>query len=329
MLEVGDCTLDGIGELLGRHIEPQSYGILAYALWVVDNALRGYRVELQFYNFGVLGAEIEHRLVACGALLSTQRLAHKAAIHKHTEVGLRLGRGVVAQRVEPDGETGHTAGVAYRVEEANLVYRGLILHIAVGVLEGVDTVIDRLEVLRDEDAVLLGTRDNRRLILKHRRVPLLRLLDRVGREEEDKRLAYRVGLIRIGSVARHIHRVNLLARREYIAHRVQGVALVVVENRRAEVDGIGGVRLQGILDSHNDATATPDDRGFLLHRRRGKELLLLVLNLHILVKFDVNLRWAQRIYLGGEVIGVHQDDYGRYGIFRATRGCHCRGTLGE
>ena len=83
---------------------------------------------------------------------------------------------------------------------------------------------------------------------------------------------------------------------------VQGVALVVVENRRAEVDGVGGVRLQGILDSHNDATATPDDRGFLLHRRRGKELLLLVLNLDILVELDVNLRRVERIYLGGEVI---------------------------
>ena len=235
----------------------------------------------------------------------------------------------MAQRVEPDVEARHGARVVGRVEEAYLVYRGLILHVAVGILEGVDAVGHRLEVLGDEDAVLLGTGDDVGLMLEHRRVPLHGLLDRVGDEEPDEALAHRVGLVGVGRVARHIHRVDLGACREDVAHGVQRAALVGVLDGRAEVDGVGGVGLQRILDRYDNATTTTCHRRLLFHHRRGVELLLLILDLHILVELDIYLRRVQRVDHRGEVIGLHGDNHRRQGILRASRGCHRGGTLGE
>ena len=241
MFEVCYAALDGVGKLLSGDVEPQCNSIACGVLWVVDNLIRGYRIKLYLCHLGVCCAEVEHCLVAVEALLATQRLARKAAVHKHAEVELWLCRGVVAQRVVPDGEAWHLHGVVCAVEKSNLVHRGLILHISVRILKGVDAVVHGLEVLRDEDTVLLGAGDDLGLILEHRRVPLVGALHAVGDEEVDERLAHRVRLHGICRIARHIHRVDLWARREDIAHGVQRVRLVVVLNRRAEVDGVGGV----------------------------------------------------------------------------------------
>ena len=179
--------------------------------------------------------------MAVYTLLTGEHLACKATIHKHAEVELWLCRWVVTQRVVPDGKARHIHGVVGGVEEAYLVHRGLILHITIRILKGVDAIVYRLKVLCDEDTILLGTSDNMWLILEHRRVPLLGLLHAVGNEEVDERLTYAIGLIRVCRISRHVHRINLRTCREYVAHRVQRVRLVIILNRRAKVDSIGGI----------------------------------------------------------------------------------------
>ncbi len=167
------------------------------------------------------------------------------------------------------------------------------------------------------------------LVPEHGRVVFDGTGHRVGREEPDEGLAHRVGLVRVGRIARHVHRVDLIARREYVAHRVQRVGLVVVLYGRAEVEGVGRVFEQRVLDRDDDAAAATRQRGLLLHRRRGVELLLLVLDLDVFVELDIDFRRVQRAEPRGKVVGLHGHDHGRQRILRTAGGRHRRGALGK
>ncbi len=59
-------------------------------------------------------------------------------------------------------KSGSSAGVVRLLEEAHLVDSGFVHLVVVLILDGVDPVGDRLEVLGDEDAVVLGAGDHRR-----------------------------------------------------------------------------------------------------------------------------------------------------------------------
>ena len=69
---------------------------------------------------------------------------------------------------------------------------------------------------------------------------------------------------------------------------------------------------------------------FLLHLRRGEELLLLILELHELVELDVNLLMVHERPVGRKVVGRHVHDDRGQRIARPTRGGHhARATAQE
>ena len=168
-------------------------------------------------------------------------LAPEGAVGEHAQVELRLGRGVAPHGVVPDGEVGQLGRVAGFVKEAHAVHGGVVELVAVRVLEGVDAVGYGLQVLGDEDAVVLGARDDGRTVEEERGVVLGRDGRGVGGEEPQEAPRHRVGLVGVGRIARADHRVDLAARGEDVAHGVERVALVVVADGRTEVECVGGI----------------------------------------------------------------------------------------
>ena len=148
------------------------------------------------------------------------------------------------------------------------------------------------------------------------------VLDRIRREEPDERLRHRVGLVAVGRIARKDHRVDRGSGRKDIAHRIEGVALVVVAHGAAEIERIGRIRGQRVAQLHDDAPAAQGDERLFLHRRRGEELLLLILELHELVELDVDLPVADRRPAGREVVGRHVHDDGGQRVAGTSRGGH-------
>ena len=61
-----------------------------------------------------------------GAQFLTQSLTAETHIGKQTQVDLRIGRGVTAHRVVPDGKRGHLGGVIGILQKAHHVDRRLV-----------------------------------------------------------------------------------------------------------------------------------------------------------------------------------------------------------
>ena len=252
-----------------------------------------------------------------GACSLLQVLTREAHVGEHTQVELRISRGVAANRIVPDGKVGHLSRVIDAIEEADLVDRGLVGLVVVAVVVGIDAVTHRLQVLRDEDTVALRAGDLRGLILEHRRVVVAGRLDRVGLEEIDKRAAQRVGLLAILRVARHHERVDRGACREDVAQATQGVTLVIVGYGRAELDGVGGIFVERVgLKLYRYASASERDGRLLAHCGRGVDLLLLILELDILVESEVD---AVASEVGCVKLGRNGHNSGGQRVARTTR----------
>ena len=267
-------------------------------------------------------AEIEHSLVPCGTFRLLERLPFEGHVGEHPHEDLRIGRDVMAQRVVPDRKVGHQRGIDQTVQKTHLVDRRFVHLVVVGILEGVDAVGNRFEGLRQENAVGLGTGDDLRLVVEQRRIVLLGFGNRVGDVKVDEALAHAVGLVGVDRIARQHHRVDFGSGRKDVTHRVEGVALVVVADRAAEIERIGGILPQRIAQLNGDSPPAQGDGGFLLHLRRGEELLLLVLDLDELVELDVDLSVVHRRPVRGEVVRDHVHDHGRQRVDRTARGGH-------
>ena len=260
-----------------------------------------------------------------GARGLLQVLAREAHVGEHTQVELRIGRGVATNRIVPDGEVGHLSRVIDAIEEADLVDRGLVGLVVVAVVVGIDAVAHGLQVLRDEYTVALRAGDLRGFVLEHRRVVVAGCLDRVGLEEIDKRAAQRVGLLAILRIARHNERVDRRARREDVAQATQGVTLVIIGHGRAELDGVGGVLVERVgLNLHRYATASERDGRLLAHCRRGVDLLLLILQLDILVEGEID---PVATKVGRIKLGRNGHNNRRQRVARTARRGADRGTL--
>lgn len=330
VLEVGDGAADGVGKRLGGHVEPQRHRIAPHGLGVDDDPLVGDAVEVDAHDARVGRGEVEHRLVLERTGRLGEHLAAEGHVGEHAEVELRLGRHVAAQRVVPDGEVGQLERVLQLLDEAHLVDSGFVHLVVVRILDGVEPVGDGLEVLGDEDAVGLGPGDDRGLAVEDGRVVLGGLVQRVGRVEPDEALRHGVGLVAVGRVARENHRVDFVARREDVAHRVERVVLVVVLDGAAEVERIGGVGLQRVAQLDDQPASAQRQRRLLLHLRRGEELLLLVLDLDELVEADVDFHpLGDGGYVARVVVGRHGEDDRRERILGAARGGHPRGAAAQ
>ena len=273
--------------------------------------------------------KVEHRLVLLRTLALRQHLTLEGLVGEHPEVKLRLGRDVLPDRIVPHRKVGHLGRIPHPVDEAHLVGSRIVHLVVVLVLHGVDPVGDRLEVLRNEDAVVLRPPDHRRLVVEERRVILRHILHRIGRVEPDERLRNRIGPVTVGRIARHDHRVDLRARRKDVTHRIERIALVIVTDRTAEIQRIGRVRTKRVPHLDHDAAATHRDRRLLLHLRRGEELLLLVLDLHELVELDVDLPVVHRRDVRREVVRKHRHDHRRQRVPRTPRRRHRARTAAQ
>ena len=274
--------------------------------------------------------KVEHRLVLLRTLALRKNLPLEGLVQEHPEVELRLRRDVTPHRIVPHREIRHLRGIPRPLDEAHLVVPRIVHLVVVLVLHGIDPVGDRFEVLRNENPVVLRTRDHRRLVLEDRRVVLRNLFHRVRRVEPDERLRHRIRLVAVRRVARHHHRVDLRARREDVAHRIERIPLVVVLDRAPEIQRIRRVRKQRVPKLDHDPAASHRDRRLLLHLRRGEELLLLVLDLHELVELDVDLPVVRRRTVRREIVRDHRHDHRRQRVPRPSRGGHrARATAPE
>ena len=330
VLEVGDFTLDRIGQRRRGHVEPQGDGVAPDGLRIDDDAVFGNAVEADAFDARMRSSEVEHRLVLQRPFGLRKQLAAERLVGEHAQIELRLGRDILADRVVPHGEVGHLGRIVALFEEADLIGTGFVHLVVVLVLNGVNPVGDRLEVLGDEDAVVFGTGDYGGLVLEDRRVVFGHVLDRIRREEPDERLRHRVGLVAVGRIARKDHRVDRGTGRKDIAHRIEGVALVVVAHGAAEIERIGRIGFERIAQLDDDAFAAHRNQRLLLHLGRGEELLLLVLELHELVEFDVDLLVVHGGPVDREVVGRHVQNDRRQGVAGTARGGHhARATAQE
>ena len=149
--------------------------------------------------------EIEERLVLHRTFRFTQVLPTESLVGKHSEVKLRVGRHVAADRVVPDAEVGQLGGVIRSREKAYLIDRRFVNLVVVLIFEGIDPVGNRLEVLGDENTVGFRTGDHRRLVFEHRRVVFGNILHRIGRKEINEALGYAVGRVAVGRISRNDH----------------------------------------------------------------------------------------------------------------------------
>ena len=93
----------------------------------------------------------------------------------------------------------------------------------------------------------------------------------------------------IKHISRHLHGVYLLAGREAVGIVAQGIALVVVGDGVAEVDGIGGIGLERVFQLDDDALSGRLDFGHLYLRWRHHHVLRGILDLDKLVEVDDHL----------------------------------------
>ena len=322
MLQVDELPLDRIGQFGRRHVEPQRNGILAHGLRIDNHPVRRNAVEPKRPDNRMGRRKVKHRLMLFRPLALRENLSFEGLVGEHPEVELRLGRNVLPDRIVPHRKIGHLGRIPRPLDKAHLVGAGFVGLVVVRILHGVDPIGDRLEILRDEDAVVLRPPDHRRLMLEERRVVRRHILHRIGRVEPDERLRYRIGPVAVGRIARHDHRIDLRSRRKDIAHRIERVALVVVADRTAEIQRIGRIRKQRIPQLDHDPAAPHRDRRLLLHLRRGEELLLLVLDLYELVELDVDLPVVGRRTVRREVVRKHRHDHRRKRIARPPRRRH-------
>ena len=121
-----------------------------------------------------------------GTQLLLQRLTREALVDKEAEVELWVSRRVTTYGVVPDVEGLHLGRVIGAVQEAYLILARLVELVVVVVVEGIDAVVDRSQVLCDEDTILLRTGNLMRLEVEHRRVVVDNLGQRVSLEEVDE-----------------------------------------------------------------------------------------------------------------------------------------------
>ena len=169
-------------------------------------------------------------------------------------------------------KSGSVSGVVRSREKAYLIDRRFVNLVVVLIFEGIDPVGNRLEVLGDENTVGFRTGDHRRLVFEHRRVVFGNILHRIGRKEANETFGYAVGRVAVGRISRNDHRIHLRAGREDVTHRVERIALVVVAHGTAEIQRVGRVLLERILDLDQDAPAPDRKLGFLLHLGRREKL---------------------------------------------------------
>ena len=183
--------------------------------------------------------------------------------------------------------------------------------VAVHILQGIDPVLAGSHTLDDEMSRPVSAPDTYHGLLLESRVGQIAV-------QSDGDTLDGLQVLGIDDTACHLEGVNLLACGEdegIVAHRV---ALIVVGDGIAEVDGIGAVGLQRVLQLHDNLLVDNLDFGHLQLGGRHHDILRRIVELDVFVEVDGNL-------LGGD-IGIPlcrygADDTGRVVIEPAAIGC--------
>ena len=107
--------------------------------------------------------------------------------------------------------------------------------------------------------------------------------------ESDEYSLYGFEIVCLHHVSRHLERIDVVAGREAVGVITQGVALVVVAYGVREVDGVGGVGFQRVLQLYLYLLAGRLYFGLLQLWGRHYYLLCGILKLYELVEVDVHL----------------------------------------
>ena len=198
---------------------------------------------------------------------------------------LPLHDGVYGQRVYPGGVLAHPSfhrGDDQRIVEGEQ-FRGLrIGEVLVGVLQGIDAVGAGRHATDGEPAPAVRASHPLEGELGKRRI------GKVGMQSHQ----YAFHRLQVGGIqhgARHSHRVETVACGEGVEEVLQRVALVIVLDGVAEVEGIGGVCLQGVLQGDDHLLAVCLDFGLLHLWGRDDQFLVRLVELDVFVEFDGNL----------------------------------------
>ena len=160
-------------------------------------------------------------------------------------VGQEVGIGHLQQSVDVQGISpyGIHPDVGFRAGREGIVAEGYHLtflretEIAVYILQGIGTISAGSDTLDDEVAPAVGTRHTEHGLGFEGRVGEV-VIEPYGDALD------RLQVAGVKYIARHFEGVDLLARGEAIGERAHRIALIVVADGIAKIDGIGGVGLQ-------------------------------------------------------------------------------------
>ena len=205
-------------------------------------------------------------------------------IRQEMGVGHRA-QGIDVQRVAPDGvNTG--VGLGSRAEclvvESHHLATLCIVEVVVHILQGISAIGAWGDTFHDKVATTVSTRDAQQR---------LGLESRVGEVivKSHHHTLDRFKVAGIKHIAGHLKGINLLACGESIGVRPHRIAFIIISDGVTEVNGIGGVLLQRVLQLHNDFLARSLDLCHFQLRRRDDDFVCGILQFDELVEVDGDL----------------------------------------
>ena len=228
-------------------------------------------------------------VAAVGLEQETVGLRHRKC-RQHHVVGeeMRIGNtsdGVDAQRVSPDSvlsDVGRSVRLYQPSAERYHLTLLTVPEVAVGILQGIGKIFARSHPSDDESPSAVGARHPEEGFGGKGRV-----IQVVVQPHQDTLDGFEVHGIEHRT--RHLEGVDALACREAIRIVAHRIALVVVGDGIREVDGIGCILLERILQFYHDFLSC---RLYFRHFqlwRRDDHLVGSILQLYVLVKIDVYL----------------------------------------
>ena len=267
-----------------------------------------------------------HQQLVAAQALGLLEIKRRVVLVEHAEqqvVGQVLGVVAGKHRVDAavEGEHRVLRGEAGHTRHHNAVDEGIVLvaahHVVVvEVVECKHVVAPRLEVANGELALVVGAA----YALKGHSGE-----GRVGQVALQAHYHTLHGLEVAGPQhdARHLQRVDAVARREGKAVVLEAVSLVIVADGITEVDGIGGVGQQRVVKVHGHSLAQALDGGLIFLGWRHHHLLLLVVEGYHLVEVDFHL---VALEIDGTGFGIALGHCRRRVVARATLGRANAGT---
>ena len=210
--------------------------------------------------------------------------------HQGDVVGQEMSVGHLQQLIDVQGVApyGIHTDIGLRTRRKRLVVEGYHLtllgktEVVVHILQGVGTIGSRSDTLDHEMSTTVCTRYTKHGLGLESRIG--KILVKTHRDTLDG-----FQIAGVEHIARNLQGINLVARRETISKRAHGVTLVVVADGIAEVDGVGSVGFQRVLQLHDHLLSRSLDLRHLQLWRRDDHFVGGILEFDIFVEEDGDL----------------------------------------